>query len=725
MAVEVIRSSSVTGSGAPEPSLTSGVRELLVSAVRLPLDSVLSPEQAVLSLRGDSRPFALVGDWFSGVCVLGSEPVCVAGPDEDPFSVLERMPQLATDLTGDVTRTTGGLPSGASGSPMPLVGGGWVGWLGYRLGALIERLPPPPPAPVPMPPFSLAFYDHAVVFDGERWWFEALWSEARSAVLRARLAVWEGRLAGRPAPPDEAAIAAAMTSPFTLAGCGAAGHVTAVAECRQRIAAGELFQANLCLRLESRLSGSALDLFARALPLAGPRFGAFVDGAFSLSPERFLRRSGRSVWTEPIKGTRPRASGPGDQQAAREAREELVSSTKDSAEHVMIVDLMRNDLGRVCEYGSVRAEPARAEAHSGVWHLVSTVSGTLRHDVGDRDLLRAAFPPGSVTGAPKVQAMKVISELEATRRELYTGAIGIVSPLAGLDMSVAIRTFEVSGDSIWFGAGGGIVADSDPELELAEALTKARGPVAAIGGTVAEPTALTRPRSSSRVPRALAYGARPDPVRGVFETILVEERRPVLLEAHLARLAASLESLYGVALDLGLAGVRVSDAASRLGAVPARLRVLADPDGSLSVTVSDAGGVAGIGGYSPGRVSLTPFSLPGGLGAHKWRDRELLDSLSALQPGAVPLLIDTDGVVLEAAHANVWITEGDALITPPADGRLLPGVTRAALLSSDQYAREESLDLVRMEQADSIFLTSSISGRRAASLTARRVDDER
>ena len=241
-----------------------------MSAVRLPLDSVLSPEQAVLSLRGDSRPFALVGDWFSGVCVLGSEPVCVAGPDEDPFSVLERMPQLATDLTGDLTRTTGGLPSGASGSPMPLVGGGWVGWLGYRLGALIQRLPLPPPAPVPMPPFSLAFDDHAVVFDGERWWFEALWSEARSAVLRARLAVWEGRLAGRPAPPDEAAIAAAMTSPFTLAGCGAAGHVTAVAECRQRIAAGELFQANLCLRLESRLSGSALDLFARALPLAGP-----------------------------------------------------------------------------------------------------------------------------------------------------------------------------------------------------------------------------------------------------------------------------------------------------------------------------------------------------------------------------------------------------------------------------------------------------------------------
>jgi para-aminobenzoate synthetase/4-amino-4-deoxychorismate lyase len=139
----------------------------------------------------------------------------------------------------------------------------------------------------------------------------------------------------------------------------------------------------------------------------------------------------------------------------------------------MIVDLMRNDLGRVCEYGSITVEPARVEGHAGVWQMVSTVSGRLRPDVGDGGLLRATFPPGSVTGAPKVQAMKVIATLEATRRELYTGAIGIVSPVAGLELSVAIRTFETHNGSIWFGAGGGIVADSDPELELAEAFTKA------------------------------------------------------------------------------------------------------------------------------------------------------------------------------------------------------------------------------------------------------------
>ena len=158
----------------------------------------------------------------------------------------------------------------------------------------------------------------------------------------------------------------------------------------ERIAAGELYEANLCVRLEARYDGDPLDLFARAVPVASPRFGAFVDGVVSLSPERFLRRDGREVWTEPIKGTRPRVGAAAAQDAALR---ELEASGKDAAEHVMIVDLMRNDLGRVCRYGSVRAEAPRIEPHAGVWHLVSTVSGRLRDGVGDGELLRASFPP--------------------------------------------------------------------------------------------------------------------------------------------------------------------------------------------------------------------------------------------------------------------------------------------------------------------------------------------
>ncbi len=651
----------------------------------MPLRSELAPEEAVLWLRGDRRPFALVGNWLGTAALLGSEPVRLANPSGDPFDVLDGAPGLSS---GEVA-----------------VGGGWIGWLSYGLGARIEKLPPSPPAPKPRPPFSLAFYDHVVLFDGEQWWFEALWSPERTDALRERISLWEGRLGRNPTAPPEAA-----PTPFMLSSNGSAGHVRAVAECRRRITRGDLFQANLAVRLEARFDGDPVDLFARALPLARPRFGALIDGVVSLSPERFLRRSGRRVHTEPIKGTRPRT---GAEHERRDALEELIASSKDAAEHVMIVDLMRNDLGRVCRYGTITAEPPRAEGHAGVWHLVSTVSGQLRDDVRDGTLLRATFPPGSVTGAPKVEAMKVIATLEGTRREAYTGAIGIVSPIAGLDLSVAIRTFEISADTIWFGAGGGIVADSDPELELAEAFAKASGPISAINAKLT-PAARGRAPTHAVAQSALRYGPRPDPAAGVFETLLVEHGVPVYLEAHVERLAASLRECYDSQLDPGVAA-RARAAASRT-ATRSRLRIVAEPDGSAVVTVSTAGNVPA----AP--VELIAFALPGGLGAHKWRDRLLLDALAAHAPGAVPLLIDMDDLVLEAAYANIWIVEQGALITPPADGRILPGVTRAALLASEPFAREEQIGLARLESADAIFLTSSISGRHPALLQAGHAD---
>ncbi|MBV9416070.1 MAG: bifunctional anthranilate synthase component I family protein/class IV aminotransferase, partial [Solirubrobacterales bacterium] len=650
-------------------------------------ESGLTPADALGSLAGEARPFALVGEWLGGVTVLGCAPARVARADEDPFTVISSQPEL---VPGDA-----------------LVGGGWVGWLGYGLGGLVEHLPPSPPAPVPCPAFSLAFYDHLVVHDGERWWFEALWSTEREAVLREREEIWRRRLLGAPSE-----LAAAAPTPFALAGNGGAGHLEAVTDCRRRIEVGELYEANLCVRLEARYDGDPLALFARGVPRARPRFGAFVDGVVSLSPERFLRRSGQEVWTEPIKGTRPRVGTEPDRRAARE---ELMGSEKDAAEHVMIVDLMRNDLGRVCVYGTVTAERPRIEAHAGVWHLVSSVSGRLRDGVSDGELLRATFPPGSVTGAPKVQAMKVIATLEATRREAYTGAIGIASPLAGLDLSVAIRTFEVSGDALWLGVGGAVVADSDPERELAEAFAKAAGPVAAIGGSVvpAPERAVARPMLP---PRALRYGERPDPSLGVFETVLVEHGRAVDLERHLARLSESVRTLYDASLPPTLeAGARAA-AADCAAVQRSRMRVLADPDGSVRITISDAGAAREV------ATALVPFTLPGGLGAHKWRDRRLLDALeevvggAARVLGAVPLIIDTDGAVLEAAFANVWIMEGADLITPPADGRILPGTTRAALLTHERCAREEAIDLERLAGAEAVFLTSSISGRHPARL---------
>jgi aminodeoxychorismate synthase component I len=645
--------------------------------VRVPLAGEPAPAEAPLLVRDDDRPFALTGDWAGGGALVGSEPVRVASEDDDPFALLDQQPEVETD-TSDA------------------VGGGWFGYLGYSLGATLEPVPPSPPRPAPLPRFALAFYDHLLRLDSSgQWWFEALWSDDRDAALRERLEILTERIA---AGVRERPVRVGEFAPVAPA---AAGHVAAVAECRERIAAGEIFQANVCLRLEGRWSGEPVDLFARTARALEPRHAALVAGPWgavcSLSPELFLRRRGRRVVTEPIKGTAPRLEDP----------ETLAESPKDRAENVMIVDLMRNDLGRVCEYGSVSvSELAEPRPAPGVWHLVSTVSGTLRPEVGDAELLRASFPPGSVTGAPKIQTMRVIAELEATAREAYTGAIGFASPLAGLELNVAIRTLETRGERIWLGAGGGIVADSDPEAELEECLVKARPVVEAAGGRLA-----AQGTGSRRLPAvgfALAGGAsRPDPARGIFSTMLVADGAVVDLSAHLERLRASARALYGRELPAELER-RVIEAAQPH--LRSRLRVVVAADVGPEVEVAPLPDAKA--------VHLVPALLPGGLGDHKWLDRRLLDEL-AHRLGAVPLLTDLDGELLEAAHANVWVREGRTLVTPPLDGRLLPGTVRARLLAEPPEglaAREEPVTLERAAAADELLLSSSLRGLHTAAL---------
>jgi para-aminobenzoate synthetase/4-amino-4-deoxychorismate lyase len=403
-----------------------------------------------------------------------------------------------------------------------------VARLGYGLGRALEPLPPTPPRPDPLPLFDLAFHDHVVRCDARgQWWFEALWSEERDHVLSDRLAIWRRRLARRPpaARPGSA-------GPLAPAAGGTIAHQRAVAETVERIAHGDLSQANICMRLDGPLSGDPLDLWLGAVAASAPVYAAYIGApghaVLSLSPELFLRRQGRTVHTRPIKGTAPRSSDPA----------QLARSAKDRAENVMIVDLMRNDLGRVCEYGTITVDRlCEVEPAAGVWHLVSSVRGRLRGQVGDGTLLRAAFPPGSVTGAPKVHAMRLINELESTAREAYCGAIGLASPLSGLELNVAIRTFEAMGNRLWLGAGGGIVSDSDPASEVDEALAKARGVAALAGLTVREP-----PTPAGVAPGPVRH-RRPDPALGVLETVRVHDGEPIWVEAHLARLTASCATL--------------------------------------------------------------------------------------------------------------------------------------------------------------------------------------
>jgi aminodeoxychorismate synthase component I len=249
------------------------------------------------------------------------------------------------------------------------------------------------------------------------------------------------------------------------------------------IAAGDIYQVNLSQRFSAPYGGEAMALYERLRRQSPAPFAAYLDlgeaVVLSASPERFLRVAGRELETRPIKGTRPRGGTPEED---RRLAAELLASPKDRAELVMIVDLERNDLGRVSEYGSVHVpELVRLEAHPTVFHLVATVRGRLRPELSAVDALRACFPGGSITGAPKIRAMQIIEELEPTHRGFYTGAIGYLGWDGCADLNIAIRTIVLIDRHAHFQVGGGIVADSDPCAEYEETLHKGRALMRALG----------------------------------------------------------------------------------------------------------------------------------------------------------------------------------------------------------------------------------------------------
>ncbi|HEY6099011.1 MAG TPA: aminodeoxychorismate synthase component I, partial [Anaeromyxobacter sp.] len=273
------------------------------------------------------------------------------------------------------------------------------------------------------------------------------------------------------------------------------GYRHAVGEVQEFIRRGDIFQANLSQRWT--LAHEAADPVALAAALhrelarlsPAPHaacFGAGDHAIASASPERFIELRGRRIETRPIKGTRPRSSDPAEDARLREA---LRASAKDRAENVMIVDVMRNDLGRVCESGSIETpELCALESFPQVHHLVSTVTGRLREDGDAFDLLRACFPGGSITGAPKIRAMEILDRLEPVRRHIYTGSLGYVDWRGDADWNIAIRTLLVTPGAVHLAAGGGITADSDPQAEYDETLVKAEGPRRALAERFGEVT---------------------------------------------------------------------------------------------------------------------------------------------------------------------------------------------------------------------------------------------
>ncbi|ASR39700.1 aminodeoxychorismate synthase, component I [Prauserella marina] len=431
--------------------------------VRELLRSRTTPDQAFLLLcaRADSLgipgPAALCGRWF------GSRAVVAPTVELRPFAEVEEafaVPARQPHVTGE----TGGA-----------VGGGWFGYLSYDLTDPSRR-------GTGIPKASWGWADHVLRLDEEgRWWFEAIVSGDVSGLASELESVL-----------DAAPIAVTQPS-ARLEWPVPAEHGEAVKSCVHAIGEGELFQANICTRLRGTFEGQPSALFAEGVRTLAPAKAAYLGGEWgalvSMSPELFLARSGTRVRSTPIKGTLPRR----DERDAALATA-LRKSTKDVAENVMITDLVRNDLGRVCEVGSVRVPELLAVREApGVWHLDSTVTGVLAPGRDDTELLRATFPPGSVTGAPKLRALDLIAELEAEPRGCYTGAMGLASPVAGLELNVAIRTFEIRSGEVTLGVGGGITADSDPDAEWLECLHKA-APLEGLFGTTAQPGF---PRASS------------------------------------------------------------------------------------------------------------------------------------------------------------------------------------------------------------------------------------
>jgi para-aminobenzoate synthetase component 1 len=252
---------------------------------------------------------------------------------------------------------------------------------------------------------------------------------------------------------------------------------------REYIARGDIFQVNLSQRFDADLPLPPYELYQRLRSINPAPFAAYLNlddvTVVCASPERFLKADGGLVETRPMKGTRPRGGSPAQDEAL--ARE-LLSSAKDRAENVMIVDLERNDLGRVCRYGTVRVrELWTLEKYATVFQLTSCVEGRLRPEKKRVDLLKACFPGGSITGAPKVRAMEIIDELEPTRRSIYTGSIGYLGFGDTMDLNIVIRTILVKDGRAFLQVGGAVTYDSDPQAEYQETLDKARALFQALG----------------------------------------------------------------------------------------------------------------------------------------------------------------------------------------------------------------------------------------------------
>jgi len=610
----------------------------------------------------------------------------------------------------------------------PPLTAGLMGYLAYDLKDVLEALPRTSPDRWRLP--HLCFYAPSIILVHDR---------QRGRTVRHDIL----RRGGQQGPEGRDRLAALADAPLPEEGFAVdrdglqsnfsrPDYEAAVQRIRDYIAAGDVYQVNLSQRFETDFQGSAFGFFRTLYEKNPAPFFAFLNAGdhqlVSTSPERFLCLRGRRVETRPIKGTRPRRQDSAEDRAMRAA---LEASAKDDAELSMIVDLLRNDIGRVCRGGSVRVAAHKTlEAYENVYHLVSIVEGELAQGRDAIDLIRAAFPGGSITGCPKIRAMEIIDELEPDRRHVYTGSIGFISFHGTLDLSIAIRTALIHRGRMAFSVGGGIVYDSDPADEYEETLHKGRTLVNVCAECAPLDAAPEKVWFDGRIcPAAEAclpigdagvrYGF------GFFETMRAAKGCVPLLARHLARWERSWQALMdGPPPDITWEAVirqvlehnGLADTTAAVRLTVFRGQAAQAPDDHLAVTARAYRhrlavlGVEGLHLYVYPEPRQTPLA-----------DHKTLNYLFYHQAGTrartrgahEAVILNPDGSLSETNTANLLAVQGGKVYRPRS-AHVLPGVMEARAL--EQLAAmgfqmvSKPLYPDDLFGADQVLLTNALMG---------------
>ncbi len=408
----------------------------------------------------------------------------------DPFYVLETKNR---DPFPRLREILGRYRISIPGSGLPFLGGA-VGYFGYDLGFILEKkLKNTPKAGLGLPDCALGFYNTAIIIDHLKkllYIFSIGFPETKYHLAKSlcdfnfkkiyKLLGGINASRGNGTKEEQRLPPAELKSNFTKE-----DYILAVKKAKEYIKKGDIYQVNLSQEFHARTDLPGYQIYKRLRKISPSCFSAYLDNGdyqiLSSSPESFLRLEGGVVTTRPMKGTRPRSK---NKLNDLRLKQELLESAKDKAELMMIVDLERNDLGRVCNYDSIGVRALRQiEEYSTVFQTTATVRGLLHKNKDGIDLIRACFPGGSITGCPKIRAMEIIEELEPSRRSIYTGSMGYLSFSGALDLNILIRTILKKEDKLYFSVGGGIVADSRPEDEYQETLVKAKALMKAIKAT--------------------------------------------------------------------------------------------------------------------------------------------------------------------------------------------------------------------------------------------------